>query len=108
MSADPAVVALFLHFVLMPFLFMVVVGFLYVRYGDTRVAQQALTGMSAVAAGLVLATGLKMLSALPRRLLPALFGVIAFVGVGLLRLPLGWVMLALAPISTAVVWRRPG
>jgi chromate transporter len=91
--------------VVMPFLFMAVVGFLYVRYGDTRIAQQALTGMSAVAAGLVLATGLKMLSSLPRRWLPALFGVLAFVGVGLLRLPLLGVLLVLAPAAVALAWR---
>jgi chromate transporter len=91
--------------VVMPFLFMAVVGFLYVRYGDTRIAQQALTGMSAVAAGLVLATGLKMLSSLPRRWLPALFGVVAFAGVGLLRLPLLGVLLVLAPAAVALAWR---
>jgi chromate transporter len=91
--------------VIMPFVFMVVVGFLYVRYGETRLAQQALTGMSAVAAGLVLATGLKMLPALPRRWLPASFGVLAFVGVGLLRLPLLGVLLVLAPAAIALAWR---
>jgi chromate transporter len=91
--------------VFMPFLFMMAVGFLYVRYGDTRLAQQALAGMSAVAAGLVLATGLKMLSALPRRWLPAAFGVVAFACVGLLRLPLLGVLLVLAPAAVALAWR---
>ncbi|HZR68042.1 MAG TPA: chromate transporter [Burkholderiales bacterium] len=91
--------------VVMPFVFMVVLGFLYVRYGDTRLAQQALNGMSAVAAGLVLATGVKMLSSLPRRWLPALFGVVAFAGVGLLRLPLLGVLLVLAPAAIALAWR---
>ena len=91
--------------VAMPFVFMVTVGFLYVRYGDTRIAQQALNGMSAVAAGLVLATGLKMLSAMPRRWLPAAFGVAAFAGVGVLRLPLLGVLLALAPAAVALAWR---
>jgi chromate transporter len=97
--------AALLGLVVMPFVFMVILGFVYVRYGDTRIAQQALTGMSAVAAGLVLATGLKMLSALPRRWLPALFGVIAFVGVGLLRFPLLGVLLVLAPAAVALAWR---
>jgi chromate transporter len=91
--------------VVMPFLLMVLLGFLYVRYGETRIAQQALNGMSAVAAGLVLATGLKMLSAMPRRWLPASFGVLAFVGVGLLRLPLLGVLLVLAPAAIALAWR---
>jgi chromate transporter len=89
----------------MPFLFMVVLGFLYVRYGDTGVAQHALNGMSAVAAGLVLATGVKMLSSFPRRWLPSLFGVAAFAGVGLLRLPLLGVLLVLAPAAVALAWR---
>jgi chromate transporter len=91
--------------VVMPFLFMAILGFLYVRYGDTRIAQHALTGMSAVAAGLVLATGLKMLSGLPRRWLPALFGVVAFAGVGVLRLPLLGVLVVLAPAAIALAWR---
>jgi len=91
--------------VFMPFLFMVAVGFLYVRYGDTHIAQQALTGMSAVAAGLVLATGLKMLGSLPRRWLPAAFGAAAFVGVGVLRLPLLGVLLVLAPAAIFLAWR---
>jgi chromate transporter len=91
--------------VLMPFLLMALVGFLYVRYGETGIAQRALTGMSAVAAGLVLATGLKMLTAMPRRWLPALFGVLAFAGVGLLRLPLLGVLIVLAPAAVALAWR---
>jgi chromate transporter len=91
--------------VVMPFMFMAALGFLYVRYGETHVAQQALNGMSAVAAGLVLATGVKMLSSLPRRWLPALFGAVAFAGVGLLRLPLLGVLLVLAPAAVALAWR---
>lgn len=91
--------------VVMPFLFMVGLGFLYVRYGETQIAQRALNGMSAVAAGLVLATGVKMLSSLPRRWLPALFGVAAFAGVGLLRLPLLGVLIVLAPAAVALAWR---
>ncbi len=91
--------------VVMPFLFMVALGFLYVRYGETRIAQQALNGMSAVAAGLILATGVKMLSSLPRRWLPALFGAVAFAGVGLLRLPLLGVLIVLAPAAVALAWR---
>jgi chromate transporter len=91
--------------VAMPFLFMVAVGFWYVRYGEMRLAQQALTGMSAVAAGLVLAAGVKMLAALPRRRLPWLFGALAFFGVGILRLPLPGVLLVLAPAAVALAWR---
>ncbi len=88
-----------------PFAFMVLLGWLYVRFGDLPLAQRALTGMSAVAAGLVLGTGLKMLTALPRRWRPALFAVLAFVCVGVVRLPLLGVLLVLAPAAVALAWR---
>ena len=67
--------------------------------------QQALTGMSAVAAGLVVATGLKMAAALPRRWRPWLFAALALAGVGVLRFPLFGVLGVLGPVAVALAWR---
>jgi chromate transporter len=89
-----------------PFLCMVALGALYARYGALPLAQHALAGMSAAAAGLVLATGLKMLRTMPRRWRPIAFGVLAFGCVGVLRLPLLAVLLVLAPTAIAIAWKE--
>lgn len=88
-----------------PFVCMIVVGLLYERYGTMRLAQAALSGMSAVAAGLVLATALKMTAGLPRHWRPWLLGVAAFVSVGVLRWPMLRVLAVLAPLGIIAAWR---
>lgn len=89
-----------------PFAIMVTLGLLYGRYGTLPLVQQALAGMSAVAAGLVLATGLKMTGALKRHWRPWLFTALALAGVGALRWPLLAVVGALAPFAIAAAWRE--
>jgi chromate transporter len=62
--------------------------------------------MSIVAAGLLLATVIKLAMVLPRRWQPWLFGILAFVGVGVMRWPLLWVIGALAPWAIFVSWKE--
>jgi chromate transporter len=64
--------------------------------------------VAAAAAGLVIAMAVKMaVPLLRRRFVQAVpFMLAAFVAVGLLRLPLVAVVLALAPFSVAASWRR--
>ena len=81
------------------------IGFLYFRYGSLPLVHDALTGMSSVAVGLLLATAAKMASVLHGRALPWLFAALAFVGVGILRWPLLVVLAALAPWAIAAAWR---
>jgi chromate transporter len=69
--------------------------------------QQALTGMSSVAAGLLLATVIKLATVLPRHWRPWLVGILAFVAVGIMRWPLLWVMGALAPWAVLAAWKEP-
>jgi chromate transporter len=87
-----------------PFLIMLTVGILYGRYGGLPLVQNALTGMSAVAAGLVLATGIKMATGMRRNWRPWLFALLAFAAVGVLRWPLLAVVGALAPFAVAGSW----
>jgi chromate transporter len=87
-----------------PFLIMIAVAILYQRYGDLPLVQQALSGMSAVAAGLVLSTGIKMASGMRRHWRPWLFAALAFAAVGLLRWPLLAVVGALAPFAVTASW----
>jgi chromate transporter len=94
-----------------PTLVVIVLGLVYTSVATHPVVRQALAGMSAVAAGLILATAVKMAIGLlksERRLvgvaLAAAFAVLAFVGVGLLRWPLILVALGLAPLAIASAW----
>jgi len=89
-----------------PFLLMIATGLAYQTYGALPLVQQALSGMSAVAAGLVLATGLKMTGSLGRQWRPWLFMALALAGVGALRWPLLAVVGALAPFAIAAAWRE--
>jgi chromate transporter len=87
-----------------PFLIMIVTAILYQRYGELPLVQQALSGMSAVAAGLVLSTGIKMASGMRRHWRPWLFAALSFAAIGLLRWPLLAVVGALAPVAVFVSW----
>ena len=87
-----------------PFVLMIALGMLYTSYGALPLVQQALSGMSAVAAGLVLATGFKMTGSLKRRWRPWLFTALSLAGVGALRWPLLAVVGGLAPFAIAAAW----
>ena len=89
-----------------PCLVVVGMGILYQHYGTLPQVQQALTGMSSVAAGLLLATVIKLSMVLPRHWRPWLFGALAFVGVGIMRWPLLCVMGALAPWAVVAAWKE--
>ena len=89
-----------------PFLLMIAVGMLYQHFGNLGLVQHALSGMSAVAAGLVLATGFKMAASIKRHWRPWLFIALALAGVGALRWPLLAVVGGLAPFAIAAAWRE--
>ena len=76
---------------------------------DSPMAQGALKGMGAVSAGLIIATSLKLSSSLrhnPLGLSAAwLLTLAAFVGVGLLRLPLLWALPALGCVACWLAYR---
>ena len=99
-------VAAFAGLVTGPFVLMIAVGMLYQHYGALPLVQQALSGMSSVAAGLVLATGFKMTASLKRHWRPWLFVALALAGVGALRWPLLAVVGGLAPFGIAAAWRE--
>jgi len=88
-----------------PFLIVIGIGMLYVRYENLPIVQHGLSGMSAAAVGLLIANGLKMASILPRHWRPWLFALLAFAGVGVLRWPLIWVLGVLAPFGIAAAWK---
>jgi chromate transporter len=76
---------------------------------DSQAMQGALRGMGAVSAGLIMATGIKMLPALKTNPMGffacSLLAVGTFLAVAIFRLPLAWVLLTLGPIASLWAWR---
>ena len=84
----------------------VVLGALYSVFGQVTFIHGILSGISAAAAGFIITVGVRLTR--PHRGRPAsfVFGLAAFVAMGILRFPLLDVMLALAPLSVAFSWWR--
>jgi chromate transporter len=95
-----------------PLLLVLSLGFAYGLVADNPHVAGALRGMAAVAAGLITATGLKLMLALKKHPLgvPAciLIGVSAFVCIALLRWPLVWVLLGLGGTACVLTYRKMG
>ena len=94
----------------LPLLIVLALGLAYTRYGSHPQLANALRVMGAVAAGMVMATGLKLASALKNSPLGipvcGALGAAAFVAVALLRWPLVYVLLGLGCIGCTLAYRR--
>ncbi len=89
-----------------PFVVYCFLGWVYVQYGTLPEIEGIFRGISAVGAGLVLSTGIKM-AATPRLRSPiALFSVAAFILTALVRWPLLAVLGTLFPLCLLYVWKR--
>jgi chromate transporter len=97
--------AAFCGLVFVPMVVVLCVMGLYLRYQDVPQVQQALAGMTAVAAGLVLSTGVKLAQSQPRTVRAVMVGASAFVAIGLLRWPLLPVMAVLVPVALVLEHR---
>lgn len=95
--------------VVLPLLIVLVLVVLFVGLAEHPQVQGALRGMSAVAAGLIAATGLKLLPALKKNVLPSLvqYALIAstFVAIALARWRLVWVLLSLGGLGALWAYR---
>ena len=95
-----------------PLAVVLLLALLHARFAGSTQLAGALRGMGAVAAGLVTATGLKLMPALRKHPLgvPAtvVLGVAAFIGIALLRWPLAWVLLGLGGLSCWLTYRKLG
>jgi chromate transporter len=89
-----------------PFLIVIGLGMLHQQYGALPLVHAAVSGMSMVAAGLVLATAMKMAEVLPYHWRPWLYVVLSFVAVGVLRWPLLVVLGVLVPFALVTAWRQ--
>jgi chromate transporter len=95
-----------------PLVLVLSLAILYAGVADQPVMQRALRGMAAVSAGLIAATGLKLIGALQYnamgRLVCWAFAAMTFIAVGLLRLPLATVLLSLGLIACLWAYYRLG
>ena len=89
-----------------PMVIVTIVGALYMRYGEIDALRRILTGVTCGAIGLLIAAVFRMmLPLLKRRDIAALaIMVLVFVAIGLVRLPLQIVLVAMIPISIAVTF----
>ena len=89
-------------FVVIPCAMGFALGALYLQSAKLPVVQNILGGVSAVAAGLLIATGVRLLIPHLGRPVAVLFAALAFAGIVFTKAPLLVVLLGLAPLSIAV------
>jgi chromate transporter len=95
-----------------PLAIVLVLAALFDQLSALPMVAGALRGMGVVAAGLVIATALKLAGTLKANPmgLPwcVAYGAITLVGVGALRWPMVWVVLGVGAAAVATAWRRLG
>jgi chromate transporter len=86
-----------------PTVLVLVIAAAFAGIADTQAAQGMLRGMGAVSAGLIAATGIKLIAALKNNPMGQvsclLVASLTFIAIALLRLPLAWVLLSLGLLS---------
>jgi chromate transporter len=93
-------------FILFPWTLGFAIGAVVLSYAQTALLQGILRGVAATAAGLIIATGIRLL--LPHRHRPVALAVaaLAFAGLAAARLPLLIVVVGLEPVSIAMASRE--
>ena len=95
-----------------PLLIVLVLAAALAGVADIPTVQGALRGMGAVAAGLIVATGLKLIAALKANAMGATvcyaLVAITFIAIALLRVPLVWVLLGIGGLACAWAYRQLG
>jgi chromate transporter len=95
---------------LAPLVVVLCLALVYAHFADNPQVAGALRGMGAVAAGLIAATGMKLLGALKKHPLGVpvciALGTATFAAIALLRLPLLGVLLGLGGLACGLTWRK--
>jgi chromate transporter len=96
----------------LPLVIVLMLTALYAQFADHAMVSGALRGMGAVAAGLILSTGFKLLTSLKSNVLglPVCLGLttLTWLAVAWLRWPLVWVLMGLGGAAVATAWWRWG
>jgi chromate transporter len=100
-------VTAFIGFALIPGVIGFTIALIYLGQTQIPIVQNILRGISAAAAGLLLATGLRLLRPHRKHIPTLVFAALAFFGLAIAKLPLLLVLAVLAPLSlsTAVFAR---
>jgi chromate transporter len=93
-----------------PLLVVLALALVYAQFAANPHVAGALRGMGAVAAGLITATGLKLLPALQKNVmglpLCTALGIASFVAIAWLKLPLAGVLVALGAVACIAAYRK--
>ena len=93
-----------------PLLVVLALALVYAQFAANPQVAGALRGMGAVAAGLITATGLKLLPAVQKNVmglpLAIALGIASFIAIAWLRLPLAWVLAALGTVGCVAAYRK--
>jgi len=93
-----------------PLVIVLVLELLHARFAASPVVAGALHGMAAVCAGLIAAAALRLVSALKKNPMPLpwclAITAAGFILVGLLKLPLAWVLCGLGVLGCILTYRR--
>ncbi|WP_395006241.1 chromate transporter [Undibacterium sp.] len=93
-----------------PLILLLLVVLLYAQVAQHPGVAGALRGMSAVAAGMIIAAGLRMLPVLKTHPLGILFAAsiacLSFIAIAIFRIPLAYVLLPLGMLSMSLVYRQ--
>ena len=89
-------------FILIPWTIGLSLGGLYLHLTEVAVLRNILGGLSSAAAGLMIATGIRLLMPYRSRQTALLFAALAFTGMVVAKLPLLVVLFGLAPVSIAI------
>jgi chromate transporter len=89
---------------LAPVIIVIGLATLYGNFSHLPAVQAAFRGISAAAAGLVMAMGIRFLPPLRNNPRALAFLALALAAVLILNVPLGWIILTLVPASIAAAW----
>lgn len=93
-----------------PLVIVVLLAVLYGHYSDNAAVAGAVRGMAAVSAGLIVATGVKLASALKKHPLPLAWSLslalLAVLFMVVLRWPLPYTLASLGGLGYVLTWRR--
>jgi chromate transporter len=102
--------AAFAGMLTVPLILILVIAMLYAPYAQEPHAVRILRAMGAVASGLILATGLRLLGALQKNAiglpLCLILGGLCFIAVAVLRLPLVYPLFGLGAVACTLAYRK--
>jgi chromate transporter len=106
----PGALAALAGMLTVPLVVVLMLALVYAQFADHPGVAGALRGMGAVAAGLIAATGLKLMGALKLHPLGLpmciALALACFTGIALLRLPLAYVLLGLGLAACTLTYRK--